>query len=186
LKRSNWIRAGVVAGVCAVAGAGAGIVGSAAAPTKKSTTTRHAWRGPGGPPPGFHGPAVHEDAVVLNKAGNAFIAATEDNGKVKSVSGNDLTITEGVGSVTYKDVTVTVPSGATVYRNGSKAALGDLKAGDRVHVSSSSDGATVVAFDAQHGPPGPPGFGHRFGHRFGPRGGPPGGPPGPPPGAPGF
>jgi len=179
LKRSHWIRAGVVAGVCAVAGATAGIVGSAAAPTTKKSSTRHGWPGrPGGPRGDFHGPPVHADAVVLNKAGNGFITVTEDSGKLKSVAGNDLTITEGVGSVTYKDVTVTVPSGATVYRNGSKAALGDLKAGDQVHVESSSEGANVGAFDAQHGPA-------RFGHRFGPRGpdgGPPPGAPGPPPG----
>jgi len=70
-------------------------------------------------------------SVVLNKARDGFITVTADNGTVKSVSGQDVTITEAAGSVTYKDVTLTVPEKATVYRNGSAAKLGDLRTGDR-------------------------------------------------------
>src|SRR2546423_6985635 len=160
MRRSSWIRAGAVAGVCAAVGAVAGIVGSAAAPSKKSSAAvTQRWHGPLGLRvrglPFFHGPAVHGEEVVLNKARTGFVTLTEDSGKVKSVSGNDVTITEGIGSVTYKDVTVTVPGNATVYRNGSKATVGDLKTGDFVHVASSSDGTTVFADDAKHGPAGP-------------------------------
>ena len=125
------------------------IAGSAAAPSskaKKGNSTRHA-----GPLRGFHGPPVHANAVVLNKAGNGFITVTEDSGKVKSVSGDQLTITEGVGNVTYKDVTLTIPSNATVLRNFAKAALSDVKAGDFVHVSQSSEGTFVLATDALTG-----------------------------------
>jgi hypothetical protein len=173
-RKLSLVRLGVVIGLCALAGAAAGIAGSAAAPSgkaKRSDSSRHAglrW--------GRHGPAVHADAVVLNRAGNGFITQTEDNGKVKSVSGNQLTVTEGVGNVTYKDVTLTIPSNATIVRNFNKAQLSALKAGDFVHVSQSSDGTVVFASDASHRP----GPGH-FGLRRGPRG--PGGPGplGPPP-----
>jgi hypothetical protein len=99
------------------------------------------------------GPPVHAEAVVLNKAGDGFVTLTTDSGKVKSVSGSDLTLTEGVGDVTYKDVTLTIPSGATVRRNFADAQLGDLKAGDFVHVASSSEGTEVFAVDPAARPP---------------------------------
>jgi len=103
------------------------------------------------------GPPVHAEVVVLNKAGSGFVTVTEDNGRVDSVSGDQLKITEsakkGSATITYdKDVTLTVPSDATVRRNGATAKLGDLKAGDHVRVAKSSDGTTVDAFDAQHHP----------------------------------
>jgi len=106
---------------------------------------------------------VHAQLVVLNRAGNAFITVTADNGTVKSVSGHDITIVEATGSVIYKDVTVTVPDNATVYRNGSAAKLGDLKAGDRVRISQSSEGSFVFAEDAQHEQSPPDGW-HRGRH----------------------
>jgi len=177
-RKSRLLQLTVVIALCALAGAAAGIAGSAAAPSskaKKSNSGRH-W----GPGRGFHGPAVHADAVVLNKAGNAFIKETEDQGKVKSVSGDQLTITEGVGSVTYKDVTLTIPSNATVMRNFAKASLGALKAGDFVHVSQSSDGTFVLASDASHRP-GPGHFGFHRGPRDDARGAGGPWPPGPPP-----
>jgi hypothetical protein len=177
-RKPRLVRLGVVISLCALAGAAAGIAGSAAAPSGKANKGSSSRRG--GHPRGFHGPAVHATVVVLNRAGNGFITETEDKGKVKSVSGDQLTITEGVGNVTYKDVTLTIPSNATVVRNFAKAQLSALKSGDFVHVSQSSDGTFVLASDASHRP----GRGH-----FGPRGGPRGDargergpwPPGPPP-----
>jgi hypothetical protein len=154
----------IVGAVCAALAAG-GIVATAAARSGSSgaTTPKHSTAGhPGGPPGGF---AVHAEEVVLNKAGTAFITQTEDSGTVVSVSGDQLVIKEGTASVTYKTVTLTVPSGATVYRNGATASLSDLKAGDHVRVTSSSDGTTVMAGDmagrpgpGAHGGP-PPGYG---------------------------
>lgn len=169
---STKLRAGVTVAVCVALGAAGGIAGSAAAPKKKqsrqSTTTTpvppkppagrgfgHRF-GPGGP----GAPVVHAEEVVLNKAGDGYVTETEDNGTVKSVSGQDLAITEGTAKVPYKDVTVTVPAGATVYRNGAKAALGDLKAGDFAHVSQSSEGTVVFVVDPSFRPkfgPGGPG-----------------------------
>ena len=167
MRRNSVIRAGAVLGVCALLGAIAGIAGSAAAPSAKKSTKANAAqrsnRPPGPPGRGpFGGPAVHSESVVLNKAGTAFENVTIDNGTVKSVSGDQLTLTEAAKKVTYKDVTVTVPSNATVIRNHAKAQLADLKAGDRVHVIQAPEGVSVIADDAAHdraerrGPPGPP------------------------------
>ncbi len=180
MKFSKRMRAGIALAACAAVGAAGGIAGSAAAPSKRKSSSSSAAAGtyptngpagrphrggPGGP----GGRAVHSEEVVLNKAGTAFITETRDNGKVKSISGRDVTITEAIGTVTYKDVTITLPADATIERNGKTAAVGDLKAGDRIGVSQSSDGTFVHAGDASFGPKGP-------GHRHGPR---PGGPPPP-------
>src|SRR3954454_10599430 len=148
-----------IAAVCAAVGAAGGIAGTNAATSnhhKSHATTRSGARS--GPGRGFGhrfegGPPVHVEAIVLDKAGNNWITETSDNGKVKSVSGNDVTITEGTTAVPYKDVTVTIPDGAAVIRNGAKAAVGDLKAGDMIHVSSSSDGTSAFAADPSWRPP---------------------------------
>ena len=166
------IRTNLVVGV-ACAGLTAAGIGATALAKSKSSHKRHstnAAAAPAGHPGGPHGgPAVHAEEVVLNKAGTAFITETEDSGTVTSVSGDQLTIKEAANNVTYKTVTLTIASDATVYRNGAKAALTDLKAGDHVHVSQSSDGTTVFAGDMAFGPgrhdgphgPGapPPGYG---------------------------
>jgi hypothetical protein len=161
MQRSTLVRGGIVAGACALVGVAGGIAGSAAAPSSnRQTTTNGAYaRGPG-PGPGRHfgflggGPPVHGELVVPNRAGNGFETVTLDSGTVKSVSGDQLTITEGTQSATYKEATVTVPSGAKVLRNFADAQLSDLKAGDRVHVSSSPEQTVVFAVDADHqGPP---------------------------------
>ena len=97
---------------------------------------------------------------------------TTDSGKVKSVSGRDVTITEAIGTVTYKDVTITLPADAKIARNGKTATVGDLKADDRIGVSQSSDGTFVRAADASFRPR----HGRGRGHRNGPPPGAPGGP----------
>jgi len=184
--RPTSVRALTTAAACGAVGVVAGIAGAAAAPTHPgSTARRHAAASLTAPPhmrPPGGGPAVHEDAVVLDKAGTGFVTATVDNGVVKSLSGDSLTVTEGLRSVTYKTVTLTIPANATVMRNFNKATLSDLKTGDRVHVAQSSDGTTVFADDGTQRPP-------RGGRdHFGPGG--PGGPdsdPGPGAGpGPGF
>jgi hypothetical protein len=149
----------ITGAVCAALAAGGIVATAAARSSHTSSTTKHSTAArPGGPPGGLE---VHAEEVVLNKAGTAFITQTEDNGTVVSVSGDQLTIKEAAGSVTYKMVALTIPSGATVYRNGAKAALSDLKAGDHVRVTSSSDGTTVLAgtFAGRPGPGGPHGHG---------------------------
>src|SRR5215212_11009039 len=124
------------------------IAGSAAAPSKKAKKAAAAKR-LAHPRGAFHGgpggPGVHSETVVPNKAGDGFITVTSDAGKVKSVSGNDITIDESVGSLHYKDVTVTIPGDATVIRNHAKADLSDIKADDEIRVMASSEQTIVIA-----------------------------------------
>jgi hypothetical protein len=184
MQRSTLVRGGLVVGACALVGAIGGIAGSAAAPSSTSETQTitngHKGWGPGrGGRPGLAGggPAVHAELVVPNKDGNGFITVTLDSGKVKSVSGDQLTITEGTDKATYKDATLTIPSNATVRRNFADAKLSDLKEGDHVHVRQSSEGSFVFAVDDAHQGQRPgPGWGHGAG-RPGPYGAPPPGGP---------
>ena len=192
IRRTTKFKATAVVAGCAVAGAIAGIAGAAASPsTTSSSTTKppaHAWRffrggrlrGPGGVGLAGGGPAVHETAVILNKAGTGFITATEDSGTVQSVSGDQLTIKEGIGNVTYKTVTLTIPSGATIYRDFASSSLGALKSGDHARVVQSSEGTSVVAISSNFTPSGghmPFGPGRRWnGSAPGSYGPPPGGP----------
>jgi hypothetical protein len=105
-----------------------------------------------GPLAGADGPPVHSDAVVPDEKGG-FDTVTMDRGKFSSLSGDQLTITEGTKSATYKTVTLTIPSNATVRRNDEKAELSDLKAGDEVFVVQGPNGTVVGAHDAQHAGP---------------------------------
>jgi hypothetical protein len=175
MRRGSWIKAGALAAGCAAVGAVAGIAGGAASPNSAGKPQAGAphWRMHRGLERG--GPPIHSESVVPKRSGSGFETVTDDNGKLKSRSGNDITITEGTQSQTYKDVTVTIPSDATILRNGAKASLGDLKDGDFVHVSQSPEGTFVMAADKNFRPRfqgGRRGFGHG-------RGGPP--PPGAPP-----
>jgi len=170
---SSRMRAAIAVLTCAAVGAAGGIAGSAAAPSKsttKSSKAASAAKARAGHPRG-RGPghAVHSEEVVLNKAGDAFITETEDNGTIKSISGSEVTIHEAVGSVTYKDVTITLPDSATIERNGKTAKVADLKTGDHIHASQSSDGTEVHAGDDTSMPGGPGGPGrHGPGDHDGP------------------
>jgi hypothetical protein len=88
--------------------------------------------------------------VVPNEAGNGFDTVTSDHGKFKSLSGDQLTITEGTQKATYKDQTLTIPASAKIYRNGASAHLSDLRSGDEVNVIQGPKGTMVDANDAQH------------------------------------
>jgi GTPase involved in cell partitioning and DNA repair len=171
MRRRKWAGAIAVAATCALVGAAGGIATSGAATTsagtaKASKTASSATDRPQGGPGGF---SVHSVSAQLNKAGTAFVTVTRDQGTVTAISGNDITLHEGTNTVTYKDVTVTVPDGATVTRNDATAALSDTKVGDRVSISSSSDGTVVRAADPTYTPAAP--LGGRGGHEG------PGGPP---------
>lgn len=152
MKRSTIVRTSALGVVCALAGGAAGIAGSSAS----SSSPHRPPIGPGGhgffklgPLADSAGPPVHSDAVVPNPSGG-FDTITMDRGSFSSLSGGQLTITEGTKSVTYKTVTLTIPSGATIRRNGAPAQLSDLKAGDEVNVLQSPKGSLVIAHDAQH------------------------------------
>jgi hypothetical protein len=165
MKRPTIIRTTAVGATCALIGAAAGIAGSSAS-TNHTTKGRvaHAARtrgikagmaiGPGfaiGIPGDRTGPPVHSESVVPNEKGG-FETVTMDRGTFSALSGEQLTIAEGTKSATYKTVTLTIPSDATVYRNGEKASLADIKSGDTVTVVQSASGTEVNAFDAEHEP----------------------------------
>jgi hypothetical protein len=204
MNSKGWKRVGLIVLVCAVAGALAGIAGSAAAPSSSKSSAdaaaaakaRHfglrmrAFKrfgpalafGPGGE---IGGPPVHAQVVVPNANGDGFDTVTMDSGKLKSIDGSNLTVTEGTDKATYDTPTIDVGSDAKVFRNHEKASLSDLKEGDFVHIVKGPKGTVVLAespdFRAQEKKEMPRFFRH---WRGGP---PPGGPPpgGPPPGYPG-
>jgi hypothetical protein len=105
--------------------------------------------------------AVHSVSVVLDKAKTAYIEQTSDRGTIESVDSGagTIAIVEGTKSVTYKTATVDVPSSATITLDGKTSTLSALVAGDRVSVSSSSDGTVVMAMDSSFRPEGGPGMG---------------------------
>ncbi len=163
IRRTTKIKGAALLAACVTAGAIAGITGAAASPSTKSSGSSSSaptspapgrfWRHLRGPLAAIGiGPAVHETAVVLNKAGTGFITATVDSGTVQSISGDQLTIKEGVGNVTYKTVTLTIPSGATVFRNFASSSLSALRSGDRVRVEQSSEGTNIVAIASNFAP----------------------------------
>jgi hypothetical protein len=162
------MKGGAIAVACAIVGAVAGIAGSAAAPAHKA-------QAPSGTPlrATLGGPPVHSETVVPNQS-NGFDTITMDRGSFRSLSGNQLTITEGTKTATYKVVNLTIPANATVRRNGASAALTDIKAGDEVTVLQTANGTFVNAEDATHQAargPGRFGFGRgRFFGPYGPRG----------------
>jgi hypothetical protein len=164
MKRRTWVGSIAVATTCALIGAAGGIASSGAATSSGSkATSSKSVTGGGGRPDFGGGPSVHSSSVQLNNAGTAFITVTRDEGTVTALSGNDITLHEGTKTVTYKDVTVTVPDGATVTRNDATAALSDIKVGDRVSISSSSEATQVRAHDSTFRPAGGqrgPGGGH--------------------------
>jgi hypothetical protein len=169
-----------IAGMCAVVGAAAGIAGSAAAPSGHRTFTTESGPGSGGIAIRFagSGPPVHSDVVIPNQAGTGFDTLTTDRGAFKSLSGDQLTITEGTKTATYKEVTLTIPADAKVYRNGASAHLGDLQSGDQVNVLRGPKGTLVDAADAQHQDRG---FGPFAGRKLSPPPGAPSAEQGPPP-----
>jgi hypothetical protein len=159
MQKSTVVLTGAVGAVCALAGGAIGIAGSSAssstqpsAPGWKADGPRVAVAGPMlgfGPRLDAAGPPVHSDAVVPNEKGG-FDTVTMDRGSFSSLSGDQLAITEGTKSATYKTVTLTIPSNATVRRNDENARLSDLKAGDEVLVVQSPKGTFVLAHDSQH------------------------------------
>jgi hypothetical protein len=83
-----------------------------------------------------------------------FVTETSDSGTIESVDSGAATIAiiEGAKSVTYKTVTVTIPAEASVTLDGKKSTLSALAKGERVMVSSSSDGTVVMAMDSSFRP----------------------------------
>jgi Cu/Ag efflux protein CusF len=182
MQRGKKIAAVAAAGTCVLAGAAAGISQSAASSSSGSSNARSGRAGPPARVAGAHGfghfggggpgGEVHAVEVVLNKAGTAYITVTEDNGTITGVDAGagKITLKEGTSSVTYATPTISIPAGSTVLLDGASSSLEKLKAGDRVSISSSSEGTTVFATDSSFQPRQGPGPGAMGGA---PQGGPP-------------
>ncbi len=138
----------VLAAACVALGAAVSAITSAGAATPASGTTSTA------PSAAKHhrrlgvgrrvlAGSVHGSVVVHAKSG--WVTVTFDRGVVKSVSSNQLTITERTKKAVYKDVTLTIPSNARVRDNRQKATLGQLKSGQHVLVVSAPNNTLVIA-----------------------------------------
>jgi hypothetical protein len=166
-RHRNLIAVGVT---CALAGSAAGIAVTSAS-TSKTQRNAPATRDGDGRGKlgalGIGGPPVHEDLVVPNGSGG-FETVTMDQGTFKSLSGGQLTITEGTQTATYKTLTLNVPSNATIMRDDQTAHLSDIKTGDMVRVLQTPSATRVAAFSANFKPSFGPGMRHgHFGSRFG-------------------
>jgi hypothetical protein len=137
-----------IAASCTAVGAGASVIASAGADT--NPTTNSAGKPAHGGGQGRRhllGRAVHGDLIVPTKTG--FASLTFDRGVVKSVSGQQLTLTEGTKKAAYKTLTLTIPAGARVRDNGHQATLADLKPGQRAMVVQGPKQTSVIARDAR-------------------------------------
>ncbi|HXD66103.1 MAG TPA: hypothetical protein VNV17_15885 [Solirubrobacteraceae bacterium] len=140
----------LVAVCCVAVGAGIGAIASAGAATSGSASpaaATHAKAHRGGLRRLLH--AVQGSAVV--RTADGFANVTFQRGKVDSVSGQRLTITEGTPKASYKTVSVTVPAGAVVRDNRQKATLSDVKAGQRVLVLTTPKRTYVIARTPKQG-----------------------------------
>ena len=142
----------LVALSCVALGAGASAIASAGAATHGSGQDRSCARQARPRPAWSRGlrlarRAVHAQLVVPTKQG--FVNVTVDRGAVASVSGDQLTITEGTPKRTYKTVTLTIPSNAKVRDNRKASSLSSLTKGQRVIVVSAPKRTFVLAHDAK-------------------------------------
>jgi hypothetical protein len=127
---------------CAVLGAAASAIAAAgAASPSHSTTSKPARRA--GALRRVAQRSVQGQVVV--KTATGFGTVTFNRGKVDSVSGQQLTMTDGTRKASYKTVTLTIPSAAVVRDNRRPAALSDLKSGQRVLVVQAPERTFVIA-----------------------------------------
>jgi hypothetical protein len=138
------VRIALVALSCLALGAGASAIASAGAATGTSGKAKAGTQAGRG-----HGAlrlarrAVHADLVVATKQG--FVNVTIDRGKVDSVNGQQLTLTESTKTQTYKTVTLTIPSNATVRDDRQAASLPSLHSGQRAIVVQAPKRTLVIA-----------------------------------------
>jgi hypothetical protein len=136
------------AGVGAIASAGAATGGSAKAPAagKQTQHAKHGKHGKQAKAGGLRRYAARAvDGSVVVRTKDGLETVTFDRGKVDSVSGQQLTITEGTPKAAYKTVTLTIPANAVVRDDRQKATLADVKPGQRVLVLVAPKRTFVIA-----------------------------------------
>lgn len=87
--------------------------------------------------------AVEGHGVVWTRSG--WKTVSFERGSVDSVSGRQLTLTEGTPKHSYQQVTVTVPDSARVRNDRKPAALSSLQRGERVIVVKAPKRMFVIA-----------------------------------------
>lgn len=139
----------LLATTCTVAGA-VGAFGISAISSSAKGGGQHRGSRPAAKMHGVRlGHAVRIEAVVAQRGGT-FATVSSARGVVKSVAGDQLTITEGTRKATYQDETFTVPADAKIRRRGTPdATLADLQAGDRVGISQRPNRFVVIAAPAR-------------------------------------
>ncbi len=93
--------------------------------------------------------AVSGNVVVHTRQG--FANVSFERGRVDTVSGRQLTITEGTRRASYKTVTVTIPAGAIVRDDHQTAALASVKPGQRVLILNAPRRTFVIAHTPRAG-----------------------------------
>jgi hypothetical protein len=130
---------------------------STAATSHSSTPTAHHARAPHGKA-GQHARmqelrkvarhSVSGDVVVDTKQG--FQTISFERGTVDSVSGDQITITEGGPKAAQRQETITIPATARVRDDGKQASISSVSAGQRVLVLTLPKRTVVVARTPKH------------------------------------
>jgi hypothetical protein len=127
---------GVGAGASAIASAGASTTATKTATPAAKVAARQGWQRE-------LRRAVHGELVIHTKKG--FETVTFDRGVVQSVSGDVVTLREGIKTATYKTVAITVPASARVRNNRQHSTLSTLKPGERAEIVQGPAHTLVVA-----------------------------------------
>lgn len=133
----------VVAVSCTALGAGAGAIASAPAASGSNPRAAAGHRSGARALLRVARRAVAGQLVVPTTAG--FATVSFERGVVDSVNGQQLTLTEGTRTASYKTVTVTVPAGARVRDDRQAASLSSLTRGQRVIVVHAPKRTIVIA-----------------------------------------
>jgi hypothetical protein len=138
----------LVAVSCVALGAGASVIAGAGAATSAATSAKSSAsaRAHPGRRSGLRAlarRAVHGDLVIATKAG--FRTVTFDRGVVDSVSGRQLSITEGAKHGADRTVMLTIPAGARVKDDRRQASLAAVKPGQRALVLVAPRRTLVIA-----------------------------------------
>jgi hypothetical protein len=139
----------LVAGSCVALGAGASAIATAGAATSNSSNSSNAGKRHAAhirPGRRLAARAVQGHLIVATKTG--FVPVTFERGTVKSVSGQELILTEGTKQATYKTVTLTIPTNARVRDNRKQSTLADVTSGQRATVVQTPKATFVIAHTA--------------------------------------
>ncbi len=149
------LRTIVIATVCAAAGAGISLIASAGAhPAHGPRSAARALPGRFGARAGLLGRGLRRRAVsgqLIVVTPHGFRTLKFDRGIVQSVSGQQLTLVEGMTAGPSRTVVLTIPADARVRDNRRQATLSQLSAGQRAVVIQRPRRTLVIARTAGAG-----------------------------------